>query len=51
VIRKHFKAKIKNVMNNGIDSAITANCPENVINRSNLVGLKGLYMIVPFLKN
>ena len=48
-IRKHFRANIKNVKNKGTDKAITAKSPEKDMNRSNLVGRKGLYMMFPFL--
>jgi hypothetical protein len=47
VILKAFNANIKKVINKGTDIAITAKSPENVMNRSSLVGLKGLYMISP----
>jgi hypothetical protein len=42
---------MKKVINKGTDIAITAKSPENVMNRSNLVGLLKLYMVVPFLNN
>jgi hypothetical protein len=51
VILKHFSANIKKVKNKGIDKAITPNSAEKVINRSSLVGLKGLYMVFPFLNS
>jgi hypothetical protein len=46
-IRKHFRAKMKKVKNKGIASAINDKSPEKVINRSILVGRKGLYMVFP----